>query len=179
MRRIVLLLTLLLVAGAARSAQANCPPLLDHDIRRLHSSETVNLCERFAGQPLLVVNTASHCGFTAQFAGLEALHRRYKDRGLSVVGVPSNSFRQAANSEAESAKVCYVNYGVTFTMLSALEVLGPNAHPLFEALAREAGAPRWNFTKYLVDRNGRVVARFDSAIEPTSERLRTAIEQML
>jgi len=171
---------LLLFLGAAPSAaQATCPETLDHRLRMLRSSEQIHLCERFAGRPLLIVNTASHCGFTPQFRGLEALHRRYGGRGLGVLGVPSDSFRQAAKDEAEAAQVCYVNYGVTFTMLAELEVVGARAHPLFAALAREAGPPSWNFNKYLLDADGRVVARFDSTVEPMSEELTSAVERVL
>lgn len=88
--------------------------LFDHALRRLHSDEVVRLAERFGGQPVLVVNTASHCGFTGQFEALEAVHRKYKARGLKVAGFPSNDFRQEAKDEAKTAEVCFENFGVTF-----------------------------------------------------------------
>lgn len=153
--------------------------LLDHSMRRLHSNETINLRERYAGKPLLIVNTASFCGFTGQFAKLEALHREYKDRGLRVIGFPSDDFRQEADDESKTAEVCFVNYGVSFDMYAPIGVRGDNAHPLFRALASQSAAPRWNFYKYLVDRQGRVVGRFSSMVEPDSAELRTAIEKTL
>lgn len=168
----------LLLAGSP--AFASCPQALDHDLRKLHSADTVNLCESFAGQAMLVVNTASHCGFTHQFKGLEALHQRYKDQGLAVIGVPSDDFRQEANTEAEAATICYTNYGVTFTMTEPQRVKGTTADPLFRYLNEQSGQqPRWNFHKYLIDRSGRVVAAYGSATEPDSEALRQAIEDAL
>lgn len=176
---------LLLLAGligltAMIPAQAEqCPDFLNHELRKLRSSETVNLCRQFGGKPLLIVNTASHCGFTPQFEGLEALHREYGPKGLAVLGFPSDDFRQEADSEAETAEVCYVNYGVSFTMLAPISVKGDQVHPLFAHLARETGAPRWNFTKYLVDPEGRVVQRFETRVEPGSTELTRAIEEIL
>ena len=177
-----LLLACLLVActcPAAFAAESACPSYLSDEVRMLRSSERIDICASFAGRPLLIVNTASHCGFTPQFAGLEALYQRYKDRGLVVVGVPSNDFRQEAKDEETAATICYVNYGVTFTMLSQQKVRGPDAHPMFRELGRRVGEPTWNFHKYLVDRNGNVVAHFDSRVEPMSETLRAAVESVL
>jgi glutathione peroxidase len=116
----------LLLAGGAVSAHA-CPAFLDHEFQKLHSAERVNLCKAFGGKPLLIVNTASHCGYTPQFKGLEALHEKYRDRGLVVIGFPSDDFQQEAKDEAETAQVCFMNYGVTFTMLSPLPVKGATA----------------------------------------------------
>lgn len=172
------LLSLLLPAPATVAA-ADCPPILEHEERLLHSSERINLCERFAGRPLLIVNTASHCGFTGQFSSLEALHQRYGERGLGILGVPSDSFNQAARDEEAAARVCYVNYGVTFPMLSTQVVRGSDAHPLFRALAQEVGEPRWNFNKFLLDGEGRVVRRFDSTTAPLSDELTRAVETLL
>lgn len=165
--------------AVAETAAPACPAHFDHELRRLHSSETVNLCEALAGRPVLIVNTASHCGFTPQFKGLEALHRTYADKGLVVVGFPSNDFRQAARDEEKAAEVCYANYGVTFTMLSPVKVRGDDAHPLFVELARQSSAPGWNFNKYVVDREGRVVEHFGSFTGPDSEKMREAIERVL
>jgi glutathione peroxidase len=175
----LLTLALLLAVAPVRWADAACPEVLGHTMRKLRSDGQINLCEQFSGKPLLIVNTASHCGFTPQLRGLESLHQRYRDRGLAVIGVPSNSFRQAARDEETAARICYVNYGVTFTMLAEVEVRGPRAHPLFKLLARQAGEPSWNFNKYLVDREGRTVSRFDSTIEPLSPELLDAIESKL
>jgi glutathione peroxidase len=169
-------LALLVLAG---TAGASPDDLYDHELRRLHSSESVNLREQFAGQPLLIVNTASHCGFTGQFSGLEQLHQTYSEAGLRVVGFPSNDFRQEAADEADAAAVCFVNYGVTFDMFAPISVRGSDAHPIFRELARQSQAPRWNFYKYLVNREGEVVQVFSSMTSPDSERLRTAIEKLL
>jgi len=170
---------LLLLALLSPLARAECPPLLDQQMRPLGKQETVNLCERYAGHPLLIVNTASHCGFTAQFKGLEALYQQYRERGLRVAGFSSDDFRQEADSEAEAAKVCYVNYGVTFDMYASVHVRGDEAAPLFRDLARQSEAPRWNFYKYLVDREGKVVASFSSMTGPDDGKLREAIEKTL
>ncbi len=169
---------LLLTLGVS-TAQASCPDYLNHSMRRLHSQEEVNLCEVTAGKPVLIVNTASHCGFTPQFKGLEALHQNYGERGLVVVGFASDSFKQEANSEEEAADVCYVNYGVSFTMLAPTPVRGADANPVFQALGAAAGEPRWNFNKYLVDGQGSVVEHFDSSTSPDSEQLSAAIEKVL
>ena len=177
--RLYTLVALFVLASPLRAAGAGCTDVLDHTVRKLRSSDQLNLCQQFDGQVLLIVNTASHCGFTPQFGSLETLHQRYRDRGLAVVGIPSNSFRQAARDEETAARICYVNYGVTFTMLSEMEVRGPRAHPLFQALARDAGAPAWNFNKYLISRDGHVVDRFDSTADPLSTQIIDAIESML
>ncbi|MCU0976588.1 MAG: glutathione peroxidase [Steroidobacteraceae bacterium] len=167
----------LLAPGQAHAAE--CPAYLDHEFKRLHSSKTVNLCEVAAGKPMLIVNTASHCGYTKQFEGLEALHRQYRDRGLVVVGFPSNDFRQEAGEEAETAEVCYINYGVTFTMLAPSPVKGEAANPVFRELVRQAGEPSWNFNKYLVAADGTVVEHFKSSVAPESATLRQAIDKIL
>lgn len=173
----VLATALLLVSKPAGAK--DCPAYLDQEFQRLHSSKSINLCAEFAGRPLLIVNTASHCGFTPQFKGLEALHRRYGNRGLAVIGFPSNDFRQEASNEAETADVCYVNYGVTFTMLAPSPVTGSGANPVFRELNRRAGEPGWNFNKYLVSADGTKVQQFGSRVAPESEELTRAIEQLL
>ena len=133
-----LLIGALLASGAS---QASCPQVLDHDMRKLRSKETVNLCEAYAGKPVLMINTASHCGFTPQFKGLEALYQEYGEQGLVVAGFPSNSFRQEAKTEEETAEICYINYGVSFDMYSEIDVTGSDAHPLFAELAEAQGGP--------------------------------------
>ena len=127
----------------------------------------------FAGCALLIVNVASQCGFTPQYAGLEALYRRFRDRGFSVLGFPCDQFgHQEPGDESAIQKFCADNYGVTFPMFAKVEVNGLNAHPLFKALKREARglfgtqAIKWNFTKFLVDRNGRVVRRYAPSDRP-------------
>ena len=163
----------------AEASAAECPAYLNHQFQKLHSSKTVDLCAETAGKPVLIVNTASHCGFTPQFKGLEALHEKYKDRGLVVVGFPSNDFRQEASDEAETAEVCYVNYGVTFTMLAPSSVKGAAANPVFKELNQRSSEPSWNFNKYLVSADGEVVQHFKSSVTPQSEELTAAIEKLL
>jgi glutathione peroxidase len=172
------LTTALFIAGTA-TAKAACPAFLNHDFQKLRSSQSINLCTEYAGRPLLIVNTASHCGYTPQFKGLEALHRKYEERGLAVVGFPSDDFNQEAKDQAETADICYINYGVTFTMLSTSSVTGNDANPVFQELDRRATAPSWNFNKYLVSADGKVIQHFDSEVAPESARLTTAIEQLL
>lgn len=170
----------LALAGTADAeVSAECPALFQHTLQRLHSSEQVDLCEVLAGKPVLVVNTASYCGFTRQFGGLEALYQAYRGRGLEILGVPSNDFRQEARDEASTAEVCYVNYGVTFTMTAPQNVRGADAHPLFQVLAAATTAPAWNFNKYLVAADGEVVAHFSSRVAPDDPRLVEALEALL
>jgi glutathione peroxidase len=138
----------------------------------------------FAGQALVIVNVASQCGFTPQYAGLEALHRRFRARGFAVLGFPCDQFgHQEPGDEAEIKNFCSLNYDVTFPMFAKIEVNGPNAHPLFEALKEEAPgllgtrAIKWNFTKFLVDRQGRVVRRYAPSDKPETlaEDIQTAL----
>jgi glutathione peroxidase len=163
----------------AGSVWAGCPAYLDHDFQKLHSSEKVNICKAYAGKPLLIVNTASHCGYTPQFKGLETLNEKYKHRGLVVVGFPSDDFNQESKDEVETAQVCYINYGVTFTMLSPLPVKGAAANPVFKELNRQSHEPTWNFNKYLVKADGTVVQYFDSDVTPDSPQMTAAIEGLL
>lgn len=172
----IAILTTLLVCG---NAMADCPSFLDQDMRKLHSSDQVNLCAVSDGRPLLIINTASHCGYTRQFKGLQALHDKYHERGLVVVGFASDDFRQEADSEEEAAEVCYKNFGVTFTMLAPTHVRGDAANPVFAELARQARSPSWNFNKYLLSGDGKLVAYFGSNTEPQSSELQSAIEGAL
>ncbi len=159
---------------------ADCPPLLQHELPKLRSKETLDLCQ-FSGKALVVVNTASHCGFTPQFKGLEALYQRYKGDGLEMLGVPSDDFFQEDDDAAETAKVCYQNYGVTFAMAQTQPVRGSDATPLFRELAAQADgqAPRWNFYKYVVDRQGKVVGVFNSKTKPDDPALLEAVQKAL
>lgn len=170
---------LALLAAAMQASATECPAWLDHDFTKLRSTETVNLCKAFAGKPLLLVNTASHCGYTPQFKGLEALHEQYQDRGLVVIGFPSNDFNQEAKTDKETAEVCYLNYGVKFLMLAAQPVKGADANPVFKELARQSKEPQWNFNKYLVKPDGTVANYFDSRVTPESPELNTAINALL
>lgn len=169
----------LLAAFAGSTWAADCPALLQGSLPKLRAKESIDLCQRFAGKPLVVVNTASFCGFAPQFKGLEALYQRYKDQGLEVVGVPSNDFKQESKDGAETAKVCYVNYGVTFTMTEPQKVKGADAVHLFKVLAQQSSAPKWNFYKYVVDRQGKVVANFSSLTKPDDSELLEAVEKAL
>ncbi|MBY6188152.1 glutathione peroxidase [Marinobacter hydrocarbonoclasticus] len=172
------LLPLLLLASAGASA-AQCPEWLDVEKRRLHSKDTVDLCELTAGKAVLVVNTASHCGFTPQFKQLEALHQTYGPQGLVVIGMPSDDFFQEADDEAETADVCYRNYGVSFTMLTPGDVRGSDADPIFAELARQGGAPKWNFYKYLVDQQGNLVDYWSPKTKPDDPEITGAIKSTL
>ena len=142
--------------------------------------------DAYAGQALLVVNVASQCGFTRQYAGLEALYERYRDRGLTVNGVPSNQFgEQEPGTAAEIAEFCQVNFGVTFPLLAKTDVNGPDRLPLFARLtevadaAGKAGDVTWNFEKFLVSPQGEVVGRFRTKVEPDDPELVAAIEAVL
>ncbi|MFP1678197.1 glutathione peroxidase [Alloalcanivorax sp. C16-2] len=171
----------LLLGGPARAAdgEAACPALFQHEARKLHSKEDVDLCALTTGKVVLVVNTASQCGFTPQFKGLEALYKTYRDQGLVVLGFPSDAFRQELDDEGATAKVCYVNYGVTFPMMATSPVRGPDANPVFQALNRAAGEPEWNFNKYLVNRDGEVLRHFPSSAKPRGGELEAAVQAAL
>jgi glutathione peroxidase len=135
-----------------------------------------------AGKPILVVNTASQCGYTPQYAGLQELWTRYRERGLMIIGVPSNDFGgQEPGGPAEIMKTAQQTYGVSFPLTAKAEVRGPATHPFFKwaALERPGETPRWNFHKYLVGRDGHIVAAFSTQIEPTDPRVIAAIEREL
>ena len=138
---------------------------------------------QFAGHPLLIVNTASRCGFTPQYEGLQALWAQNRERGLTVIGVPSNDFgRQEPGGAEEIAGFCSGNYGVSFPMTEKLRVRGPEADPLFRWLGQQGGVlsrPRWNFFKYVIGRDGRLANWFSSMTSPDSPRLRTAVSRVL
>lgn len=137
----------------------------------------------YKGKVILLVNTASNCGFTPQYKELEALYQKYKDKGLIVLGVPSNDFGgQEPGSTQEIAQFCQVNYGVSFPMTAKEVVSGKNAHPLYQWLRAKLGfgsAPKWNFHKYLIDKNGQPIAFYYSMTSPTSKKIVNAIEQAL
>ncbi len=165
-------------AAPAKSATA-CPALLDQRVPRLQDEKPQHLCQ-YAGKVLLVVNTASYCGYTPQFKSLEALNARYAARGLVVMGFPSNDFRQEDADAAKTADVCFNTWGVQFPMFASGGVRGPGAQPLFRQLAAATGqAPSWNFNKYLVGRDGRPLAHYGSAVDPADPTLVAAIERAL
>lgn len=157
-----------------------CPDFLNHSLRKLHSKEVVNLCTFYrSGAPLLIVNTASHCGYTKQFKGLEALYQSYKDQGLVVLGFPSNTFKQEEDNEMGTATVCYENYGVTFPMFEKIDVRGSSTHPLFAALAGKTESPSWNFNKYLVVGERADITHFGSNEDPQGGKLEAAIKKAI
>lgn len=166
-------------ASPGSAAAAACPPLLQHSFPRLQDEAPQALCQ-YAGRVLLVVNTASFCGFTPQYEGLEKLNARYADKGLVIMGFPSNDFNQEAKSREKTADVCFNTYGVKFPMFTTSAVRGENANPLFRQLAQATGQqPRWNFNKYLVGRDGKPLAHFGSMTDPLDPKLTAAIEQAL
>ncbi len=166
-------------AGGASAAGSGCHALFDRSMSSILEQQR-SLCE-FSGKVALVVNTASQCGFTPQYEGLEALYRKYRDRGLVVLGFPSNDFGgQEPGSNKEIANFCVNQYAIEFPMFAKSHVRGALANPLFAQLARETGrAPRWNFHKYLVARGGAQVLSFDTEVEPNDPRLVAAIERLL
>ena len=176
------LLSVLLLLAAAGAAEA-CPDLLeDARFRPLAGKEPVDLCTAYAGQVLLVVNTASKCGFTPQYDALEKLNETYRGRGFAVLGFPSNDFMgQEPGSEAEIREFCTLTYGVRFPMFEKVSVKEGQANPFYVKLASEAGGhyPGWNFHKYLVDRNGKVVADYGSRVKPDDAGLVARIEALL
>lgn len=168
-----------LAAGPAVST-TGCPALLQHRLPRLQDERPIDLCN-FAGRVLLIVNTASRCGYTGQYEGLEALHARYAARGFSVLGFPSNDFgEQEPGNNAQIADFCESTFGVRFPMFAKSTVRGASAIALYRGLAERSGeVPQWNFHKYLVSRDAREVLSFDSATEPQSRRITREIERLL
>jgi glutathione peroxidase len=167
------LISLVFVSGNAAAA---CPALLDHQMPTL-DERTESLCS-YAGKVLLVVNTASQCGYTPQYDGLEALYRRYRGRGLVVLGFPANDFgAQEPGSNKDIATFCVNEYAIDFPMFAKSSLA---ANPFYAALAKASGAaPAWNFHKYLVDRGGRRVQSFPSRVEPDDPKLIATLEQLL
>jgi glutathione peroxidase len=158
---------------------ASCPALLNHKFNRLQDEAQQDLCQ-YAGKAVLVVNTASYCGFTSQYDGLEKLYAKYKEKGLVVLGFPSNDFSQEPDDNKKIADFCHNTYGVKFPMFSKSSVKGKEANPLFSALTK-AGAkePSWNFNKYLIDRDGKLVGSFGSMTRPDDKSFVSALEKAL
>ena len=168
------------VTVAPAPAAATCPALLNKTFPRLQDEKPQSLCQ-YSGQVVLVVNTASYCGFTSQYKGLEALYAKYKSQGLVVLGFPSNDFgQQEPDSGQQIAEFCANTFGVKFPMFAKSSVKGPEASPLFQQLAQLSGtAPRWNFHKYLLGRDGKLVDSYSSLTAPDNKGLVRAIEQQL
>ncbi len=169
--------------GADRAvAEETTKELLDLSARRLGGSEEP--LSRYRGEVLLIVNTASECGYTPQYAGLQTLYERFREKKFNVLGFPSNDFgEQEPGDDRQIGAFCKSNYGVEFPMFSKVRVLGADAHPVYAyltSLPKPIGGPvEWNFQKYLVDRNGNVVARFGSETEPDDPALVAALERLL
>lgn len=158
---------------------AICHDLLDFEASKLRSSETIDFCDTFEGKTLLVVNTASQCGFTPQFKGLEALHKKYGEQ-LAIIGFPSDDFNQEYSDSEKIGDVCYVNYGVTFTMLEPSSVKGEGANQVFKYLAERTGQqPTWNFNKYLISADGNEFEYFPSNVAPDDEALISKINEFI
>jgi len=174
------LLTLLALMTSL-PAMACDSPLLDQNFRRLASTEEVNLCDAYSGKVVLVVNTASKCGNTPQYDGLEKLYDQYGEKGLVVLGFPSNDFMgQEPGTEENIEEFCRLTYGVEFPMFEKTSVKKDNADPFYAALAESAGTyPTWNFHKYLIGRNGVLISDFSPRTQPYDEKLVAAIEQAL
>ncbi len=179
MRYVILMNIFLALTGSV--VQAKCNELMNHEFRYLAGKEKIRLCEKFADQVVLVVNTASKCGYTKQYDGLEKLHDELKPKGFSVLGFPSNDFMgQEPGTEKEIQEFCTLTYGIKFPMFEKTTVKGDSAHPFYQALANAADdAPDWNFHKYLIDRNGKFIATFGPGTKPDDENLRAAIELAL
>jgi glutathione peroxidase len=174
-----LVFTGLCLLSSSAMAQS-CPDLLKFFKRKLNSTEMVNMCSEYAGKTVLFVNTASKCGYTPQFEGLEKLYSEYKDQGLVVLGFPSHDFKQEFSDESKTAEFCELTYGVEFPMFEATKVKGENADLLYKMLARKSGtAVGWNFYKYLMDKNGELVGAYPSKVKPSDEKFLADLKSAL
>ena len=175
-----LILTLALALASLPAAACNSE-LLDREFRPLASKDRVNLCEAYEGKVLLVVNTASKCGNTPQYDGLEKLYEEYGEQGLVVLGFPSNDFMgQEPGTEEEIQEFCRLTYGVQFPMFEKTSVREGEAHPFFRDLADATGTyPTWNFHKYLIGRDGKAIIEFSPRTQPDDEQLVAAVELAL
>jgi glutathione peroxidase len=180
-RKLILTLIVFLAAGATAAQAAS---IYDFTMKSI-DGQPVSL-KTYSGKVVLLVNVASRCGFTPQYAGLEALYEKYKDRGLVIVGIPANNFgSQEPGTNDEIKKFCSSKYNVSFPMMAKVSVLGDDKTPLYQFLTDKSQDPqfggdiKWNFTKFLVDRKGNLVARFEPNVTPDSAEVQTAIESAL
>jgi len=176
MRPILLFLAAALASSSALAGA--CPALLDHKFTTVQGKE-IDLCQ-YADRPILVVNTASRCGFTPQFSKLQEMYRQYEAKGLMVLGFPSNDFRQELATNREVGEFCLTSYGVTFPMMQMSSVKGGNANPLFKQLAQATGTePGWNFHKYLIAPGGTEVYSFATRTEPDAAVVMAKLRPMM
>ena len=175
----ILLCALLVVAPGAQAIDCDQSDV-NVEMRRL-LGKPENVCQSYGGKVMLIVNVASHCGFTSQYEGLEKVYKTYREQGLVVLGFPSGDFMgQEFDDEGEIQKFCKSNFGVSFPMFGKTAVKGEQANPLFKTLTAKTGeAPGWNFNKYLVGRDGKVIAHYGSTTKPDSKDLKKAIETAL
>ena len=160
-------------------ASGNCPAILQKTFKKLQDESDQSLCQ-YAGKVILVVNTASFCGYTSQYEGLEALYAKYASKGLVVLGFPSNDFQQEPGNSQQIADFCFNTYGVKFPMFAKTSVVGKEVNPLYADLARVTNKrPEWNFHKYLLDRSGKPVDSFASVVSPTDRRFISEVERLL
>ncbi|CAG0964956.1 glutathione peroxidase [Methylophilaceae bacterium] len=172
-----LLFGFLLLLGSS-VAQANCEGFYNHQFTTLQG-EQIDLCD-YQTKPILLVNTASKCGFTPQFEKLEAMHKRYKDKGLVILGFPSNDFKQEPGTNKEIGEFCQKTYSVNFPMMAKTSVVGPNANSLYKQLAAiTKEPPMWNFYKYLILPGGKDIYTFGSDVEPESRRIMVKLNPYL
>jgi glutathione peroxidase len=158
----------------------SCPESLSFQFLKLQDESPQDLCQ-YKGKVILVVNTASYCGFTSQYEGLEKIYAQYKDQGFVILGFPSNDFgKQEPGSNKEISDFCFNTYGVKFPMFAKSSVSGKDANPLFKLLVEKSGTkPKWNFYKYLIDKEGNVVDSFSSITSPTSKKITSKIEALI
>jgi glutathione peroxidase len=180
-RKLLLVLTVFLASGMMA---ANAASIYDFTMKSI-DGQSVSL-KSYKGKVVLLVNVASKCGFTPQYTGLEALYEKYKDRGFVIIGIPANNFGQQEPGTNEEIKTfCSRKYNVTFPMMSKVSVLGDDETPLYRSLTDKSSDPKfggdikWNFTKFLFDRNGNLVARFEPPVTPDSKDIETAVESAL
>ena len=173
---------MIVMLGIISAVSVNAEPIdySTFSANKLRTSDVIKFDEVFAGKVLLVVNTASQCGFTPQFKGLEALYQKYKAQGLEIVGFPSADFNQEFKDAEKTASICYENYGVTFTMMEESSVRGDSANAFYQWLIAASGkSPKWNFNKYLLDSKGNYVDHFGSMSKPLDGDLEKAIQKLL
>ena len=175
-----IVITLMWLSWPKESSAMSCPKLLSQQFLRLQDEAPQDLCQ-YSGKVILVVNTASYCGFTSQYDDLEKIYAKYKDQGFVVLGFPTNDFgKQEPGNNKEIAEFCHNTYGVKFPMFAKTTLSGQDANPLFKNLIEKTGTkPRWNFYKYIIDRQGNPIDSFNSMTSPSNKKITTLIEKLL